>query len=292
MLAKIQAFYSLTKPGVLYGNVITAVAGFLFASSGVVDWGLFVSVIIGTSLVIASACVLNNYLDQDIDSKMERTKKRAIVNGDVSPLSALFFAILLLAIGMFVLVAYTNYLVVATGVIGYLTYVWLYGAWSKRLSVHGTLVGSISGAMPILAGYLGARGQLDIGALLVFLAVFFWQMPEFYSIAIYRLKEYARAKVPVMPVIKGIPNTVIQIFVYTVLFVASVLALSFAGYTSYTYLVIMSLMGLRWLWLGWQGIKVRNQPKLADAWSRKMFHYSLIFLVSYSLLLSVDWLLP
>lgn len=292
MLQTVRAFYSLTKPGVLYGNIITAVAGFLFASQGYIDFILFASVIGGTSLIIASACVLNNYLDQDIDSRMERTKKRAIVNGDVKPSHALIFAIVLLVIGMVVLINYTNYLVVAAGVVGYITYVWLYGALSKRMSIHGTLVGSVSGAMPILAGYLGARGYIDIGAVLVFLAIFLWQIPEFYSIAIYRVKEYRRAKVPVMSVVKGVPNTVIQIFIYTLLFVLSVIALTLTGYASFTYLIVMGMMGVYWIWLGWQGVKVRNNSKQADAWSRKMFRFSLIFLVAYSVIISVDWLLP
>ena len=93
------------------------------------------------------------------------------------------------------LVAWTNWLVVITGLAGFFTYVVLYGMLSKRMSVHGTLVGSISGAAPIFAGYVAVTGSIDAAAVLVFLAIFFWQMPEFYSIAVYRRDEYARAGV-------------------------------------------------------------------------------------------------
>ena len=165
---KIRAYYSLTKPGVLYGNVITAAAGFFLASGRHIDWWLFLALLVGTTLVIGSACVINNYFDQDIDSLMERTKKRAIVSGQVPARSALVFGIILGILGMMILVAYTNWLVVAIGVIGFIDYVVLYGMLSKRMSVHGTLVGSISGAMPILAGYVGAAGVIDLGAILVF----------------------------------------------------------------------------------------------------------------------------
>src|SRR5690606_14013888 len=109
-----------------------------------------------------------------------------LVNGDVSGSIALTFGVLLGVAGLSTLWLYTNPLVVIIGVIGFIDYVWLYGAWTKRSTWHGTLVGSISGAIPILAGYVAASGQIDLGAILVFLVLFFWQMPEFYSIAIYR----------------------------------------------------------------------------------------------------------
>jgi len=213
MREKIRAYYKLTKPGVLYGNVLTALAGFLLASHGQVDWLLFLALTSGMTLVIASACVINNYLDQDIDSKMERTKVRPLIRGDVSGKGAVIYSIVLGVVGMAILVAFTNWLVVAVGLLGFIDYVVLYGMLSKRLSIHGTLVGSISGAAPILAGYCAVSGALDVGALLVFLVLFLWQMPEFYSIAIYRQKEYAAAGVPVMSVVKGKQNTIIQIFI-------------------------------------------------------------------------------
>jgi protoheme IX farnesyltransferase len=174
----IEAYYRLTKPGVLFGNVITAAAGFLLASKGTIDWLLFLATIVGTTLVIAAACVLNNYLDQDIDSVMERTKKRPLLTGDVSERGALIFCAVLFAIGFFILAFWVNYLVGAIGLVGFVTYVWLYGAMSKRRSIQGTLVGSVSGAMPIFAGYDAVAGQIDLGAILVFAILYIWQMPE------------------------------------------------------------------------------------------------------------------
>jgi protoheme IX farnesyltransferase len=117
-------------------------------------------------------------------------------------------------------------------------------------------------------------------------------MPEFYSIAIYRAKEYKSAGIPVMPVIKGVKSTVIQIFFYTILFVISVIALTPYGYTGTTYFVIMGLMGAYWILLAVQGLMVMDSTKAAEAWARKMFRFSLIFLLAYSFMISIDWLLP
>lgn len=285
-----KKYYSLTKPGVLYGNVITGVAGFLLAAGYFKTFqvGLFAATIIGMTLVIAAACVLNNVLDQDIDRLMERTKTRAVASGEINSLPATIFSVVLGFAGVAILALWVNWLVVGIGVFGFVVYVWLYGAFSKRRSIHGTLVGSISGAMPILAGYCAVSGQFDAAAILVFLALFFWQFPEFYSIAIYRQKEYAAAKVPVMSVVKGVKVTKVQIFIYTILFVISALLLTPLGYTGWIYFAGMGLIGLYWVWLGAQGLRAKN----SDAWARRMFHFALTVLLTYSLLLAVGPLLP
>lgn len=285
---KAKAYYELTKPGVLYGNTISAVAGFLFASHGAIDWLLFGSVFVGTLLVIASACALNNYLDQDIDAKMERTKKRAFLIQTVGPRGALIFSIILGLTGFAILAAFTNWLVVLVEIIGYIDYVVLYGMLSKRRSVHGTLVGSISGAAPILAGYVAATGSLDVGGLLVFLIIFVWQMPEFYSISIYRRKEYATAGVPVISVVRGIRRATQEIFIYTALFVLFSILLGITGYASTTYTLIMVGAGAYWLLLGAKGFRAKD----SEAWSRRMFKFSLIILLLFCGLISVDAWLP
>lgn len=287
-MSVIKTYYSLTKPGVLYGNAITAAAGYLLASRGTIEWWLFLALCVGSTLVIASACVLNNYLDQDIDKVMARTKKRAIVSGEVSGRNAVIFSIILGLLGLAILIAYTNPLVVAIGVIGFVDYVVLYGMLSKRLSVHGTLVGSISGAMPILAGYCAATGVIDVGAFIVFAVLFLWQMPEFYSIAIYRRKEYQKAGVPVISVMKGVENTKHQIIAYTVMFVVASLLLAILGYTGSVYLIVMAGLGGYWIGLALQGLKTKQ----VDEWARRMFRFSLVILLAFCGLISVDAWLP
>lgn len=289
-MATVKDYYSLTKPGVLYGNALTAAAGFLLASQKGFNIWLFIALCIGTTLIIASACVLNNFLDQDIDSKMKRTKTRAIVAGKVSGRNAVIFSIALGAIGLIVLLLFTNILVVIIGIIGFVDYVVLYGMLSKRLSWHGTLVGSISGAAPVLAGYVAVSGVIDIGAIIVFAVLFLWQMPEFYSIAVYRRKEYAAAGVPVISVVKGVKYTRLHIFLYTLTFVIATLLLSVFGYTGWIYFAVMLVLGLYWLWLGAKGLRVHERD--SDAWARKMFHFSLVVLLAFCAMISIGGLLP
>jgi heme o synthase len=286
-VTKPKAYYELTKPGVLFGNALSAFAGFLFASRGHADVLLFVWLTLGTTLVIASACVLNNYLDRDIDAKMARTKKRAELFKTVGPRQAIIFSIVLGVVGIGLLLL-TNWWVVLIEIIGFIDYVVFYGMWAKRRSVHGTLVGSISGAAPILAGYVAAAGRIDLGAVLVFLVIFVWQMPEFYSISIYRRKEYAAAGVPVIAVVKGVKHTILQIFAYTLLFVVFALLLGMSGYGGVTYTLTMAACGAYWLWLGAQGFRAKD----SDAWARRMFKFALIILLVFCGLITIDAWLP
>lgn len=288
MQDKIKAYYQLTKPGVVYGNVLTGAAGFFLAAAGTIDWFLFAAAIFGMTFVIAAACVINNYLDRDIDQIMERTKKRPSVVGAVNPRSMLIYGVVLLLLGVSVLALWTNLLVVAIGVIGFITYVWLYGALSKRQSIHGTLVGSMSGAMPIAGGYAAVTGQIDAGLVIAFLIVFFWQFPEFYSIAIYRRKEYAAANVPVMPVVKGNRSTIIQIYIYTILYVVSTLLLTVWGYTGMVYLIVMAAAGVYWVWLAGKGLSTKEP----EAWARRMFKVSMYTILLLCVMLSVGPALP
>jgi len=250
-----------------------------------------VATIFGMTFIIASACVLNNVLDRDIDSKMERTKKRATVLGTVVARIAILFSALLGVWGLFLLALFTNWLVVGIGIAGFIVYVVLYGQTTKRLSIHGTLVGSISGAAPILAGYCAVSGRIDAGAIIAFAIMFFWQMPEFYSIAIYRHDEYKAAGVPVMPVKKGVKNTKYQIYVYTAAFVTATLLLTAYDYTGYVYAVVMGLLGTYWLWLGAKGFEAKTKAA-NEQWARKMFRFSLIVVLVVSLMVSVGPLLP
>ncbi|PYI64873.1 protoheme IX farnesyltransferase [Arthrobacter livingstonensis] len=281
-------YYSLAKPGVLYGNVLTAAAGFLFASPARVDWLLFMAVCAGTTLVIGSACVLNNILDRDIDAVMARTRKRATVTGRVEARNAVLYSVLLGVAGVAVLATWTNPLVVAVGLGGYLAYVVLYGMLSKRLSVHGTLVGSISGAAPVLGGYVGASSVLDAGAAIVFLMLFFWQLPAFYSISIYRRDEYAKAGVPVIAVVRGVANTKVQILLYTMAFAAVALLPQPLGLVGWSYSSVMGVLCLGWIVLGVRGLAAAATKR----WARLMFRYALLMMTALSVLLAVGPRLP
>lgn len=287
-LTIVKRYISLTKPGVLLGNVLTVPAGFLLASTGRPDFGLLAGTVAGMTLVIAAACALNNYFDRDIDAVMARTKSRVVASGALPGRNAVIFSLVLLAAGLVVLTLTTNWLVVILATVGFIDYVFFYGMLAKRQSVHGTLVGSISGAVPILAGYAAVSGRIDAGAILVFAALFFWQMPEFYSISIYRRSEYKAAGIPVISVVKGVRRTKAEIFFYTAAFVAATLLLRPLGHVGDIYLLVMALAGAYWLRLGFMGLKTSDN----DRWARRMFHASLNILLLFCLMIAIGNRLP
>ena len=279
-------YYRLTKPGIIYGNAIAAIAGFFLASRTHINILLLIETIIGMSLVIGSACVFNNYIDRGIDQKMKRTMKRATVTKDVSGIAALTYATILGIIGFSALAFYTNWLTVGLGIVAYVTYIVFYGI-SKRESVHGTLVGSIAGALPPAAGYTAVTGRFDLGALLLFLILVCWQMPHFYAIAMYRYKDYSAASLPVLPVKKSMHVTKVQMLWYIAAFTLMAALLTVYGYTGYLYLAIVVVMGVAWFVRGVWGFKADDTTR----WARNMFFFSLIVLLVLCIMLVVDgWL--
>ncbi len=282
-----KKYYRLAKPGMIYGNSLFAIGGFFLASKGHIHFSLFLAMLVGLALVMASGCVFNNYLDRDIDAKMSRTKKRALVAGSISGQNALIYACLLGLAGSTILGVWTNTLTQLIALAGLFAYVVLYG-FGKRRTVHGTVIGSISGAIPPVVGYCAVTDHLDGGALLLFLILVFWQMPHFYAIAIYRFKDYAAAKIPVLPLKKGIRATKLQIAGYIVAFIAASVQLTVFGYTGYSYLVVMAIVGAAWLRLALLGFKTKDD----NAWARKVFFTSLAITVVFSLMISINAWLP
>lgn len=283
----LKKYYQLTKPGIIYGNLLTATGGFFLASKGVIDGWLLLAVLAGTSLVIGSACVVNNYIDRGLDAKMARTKKRALVDGSVSTPSALTFATILALLGFLILYFATNRQTLLVGLVGFVDYLVFYTI-CKRRSTLGTAVGSIAGATPVVAGYVAVTGSFDLAALLLFLILACWQMPHFYSIAIFRRADYAAAGLPVLPVAKGLEAAKTQILLYILAFLAASGLLWSFGYAGLVYLVVIMLIGLRWLWLSILGFKTKDNT----AWARGLFRFSLLVILCFSMLISLDAWLP
>lgn len=283
----LKTYYQLTKPGIIYGNIMNTAAGFLLAARWHFSPWLLFATLVGTALVIASACTFNNYIDRGIDTKMARTRQRALVSGQISGQNALIFATCVGLLGFVVLGLYTNALTVYLGLLALFTYVVLYG-FSKRRSVHGTLVGSVAGALPPVAGYTAVTGGLDSGAVILFLILVCWQMPHFYAIAMYRLNDYKAAGLPVLPVKSGNRATKLQIIVYISLFIAACVWLTVAGRTGYVFASVMAIMGLYWLSTGLAGFSTKDDNK----WARQMFGVSLRVIMVLAILLSVGSILP
>ena len=283
-----KLYYRLTKPGIVYSNVMTTVAGYLFAGRFRGSIAELAVVMFGTGMIIASACVFNNYIDRSIDAKMTRTRRRALVTHEIAVRDALLFGALLGIIG-FALLWLTNVMTVLVGVGAFVSYVVLYGV-AKRRSVHGTLVGTLPGAAPLLAGYTAVSGRLDMTALLLFLVMLAWQMAHFYAIAIYRREDYAAAGLPVRSVRKGVRNTNVHIVVYMLAYLVVVSALTITHREGYLFALVSIVLGARWLNIAATGLM---RPEADEAlWARQTFFWSLIVLLGFSLMLPLGALLP
>ncbi|MBI3624111.1 protoheme IX farnesyltransferase [Candidatus Saccharibacteria bacterium] len=286
-MASFKTYYQLAKPGIIYGNAINATGGFLLASKGHIDIGLLVAMLAGLALVIGSAGVINNLIDRDIDRLMDRTKKRALAMNSISTMTVVIYGSLLGIAGFTILTIYTNRLTVAAGLLGMFFYLIMY-SYFKRRSVHGTLVGSMAGATPPVAGYLTITNHIDIAAGLLFVILVFWQMPHFYAIAIRRLKDYKTARLPVLPIVKGIRKTKQQMVFYILAFTLTNVLLSVFGYTHYVFALVIVGLGGWWLKLSIDGFSTKNN----QAWAKKLFLFSLIISLSFSIMVSVGALLP
>ncbi|PWB33727.1 protoheme IX farnesyltransferase [Pseudomonas sp. SDI] len=284
----VKHFIQITKPGIIFGNVLSVAGGFFLAAQGHVDFLLFLATVIGTSLVVASGCVFNNCIDRDIDIKMERTKNRAMVQGQISLNVALVYATLLGVAGLGLLYVQANALAALFGLIGFVIYVGFYSLYLKRKSVHGTLVGSLSGAMPPVIGYCAVSGTFDLAALTLLVMFSLWQMPHSYAIAIFRFNDYLAASIPVLPVKRGILVAKKHILWYIVAFLVATLMLTFGGYAGMSYLAVAAAMGMYWLYMAWTGYKAVDDR----LWARKLFVFSIFTITALSVMMSLDTKVP
>lgn len=276
-------YYLLTKPGIILGNLITVAAGFFLASKGIIDIELLFATILGLTFIMASACVFNNFIDRHIDKKMERTKNRALVKGLISNPKAIFFGILLGILGNLVLFLYTNPLTVFISAVGFFVYVVIYSYW-KCHTVYGTAIGSIAGAVPPIVGYCAVSNHFDVGALILFMMLILWQMPHFFSIALYHFNDYLKAGIPLLPIKKGVLVTKIHMVMYIVFFIFVSVMLTFLNYTGITYLMVTTVISFFWLALAFKGFKSKND----QVWGKQMFHLSLLTIIVICCMVFID----
>ena len=271
-------FLSLIKIGIVNSNLITTFTGMWLALhiSGLSFLGNLNTVLltlIGSSLIIAGSCAVNNYYDRDIDHLMERTKVRPTVTGKIQPNQALWSGILLIALGLIMLLM-TTVMAAVIGFIGVFTYVVLYTMWTKRRYTINTVVGSVSGAVPPLIGWTAVEGHIGVVAWVLFMILFIWQIPHFLALAIKKTEDYRAANIPMLPVVHGFEVTKRQIIVW----VACLLPLPFfLGSLGLPIVILGTLLNVGWLVLGLMGFRMKNIMK----WATLMFVYSLNYMTIY-----------
>lgn len=266
---------ALVKIGIVNSNLMMVFAGFWLALhfNGLRftdHWDVFIWTIFGSGLVIAGGCILNNWYDRDIDPLMRRTKMRPTVTGSISAQQAFVLGLSVSAAG-FVLLLFTTAGAVLAALAGWIVYVVLYTVWSKRRYTLNTAIGSLSGAVPPLIGWLAIDPRPHIIAVGLFLIMFIWQTPHFLALAMKKNEEYKAAGIPMLPAVYGFSFTKRQIVIY----IACLLPLPFyMADLGNVFLWIATGLNAAWLILGIAGFFMKDQLK----WAHLIFVYSLNYL--------------
>ncbi|WP_079911545.1 heme o synthase [Paenibacillus sp. 32352] len=264
------------KTGIIKSNLIPMFAGltlslYTYKISIIEKLPEILFAFIGSILVIGAAGAFNNLYDRDIDSIMQRTKNRPTVTGEINPNTVLWLGIFMSIFGIISL-ALTTHLAAILGFAGLFFYIFPYTMWSKRRTVYNTEIGSISGAMPPLIGWAAIHPDITHPAILgLFVITVIWQMPHFYSIAIRKHNEYKAAKVPMLPVVKGIKRTYLQTNIYLIVLI--IISFLFSS-LSIGLMLVALLLSLIWLGLSIFGYRRMDSEK----WAKSMFVYSLIYM--------------
>nr|WP_321270458.1 heme o synthase [Alcaligenes faecalis] len=280
-----RTYIELVKPGIVAGNLVSLAGGYLLASRGTVDVSHGALVIFGAALVIGSGCAVNNVIDRDIDRLMMRTHERPMATGRISITSALTFATMLAIVGFMLLYVGTRQIEpLALMLLGYIVYVGLYSLFLKRRSVHSTLVGSISGAIPPVVGYCSVHGTIDTAAVALFVIFGIWQMPHSYAIAMFRWKDYEAACIPLLPLVKGRHHAKKHIAWYIAAFLVAALSLVVLGVVGNLYMSLVLLSGLYWLKTAMDGFSARDDA----GWARRVFAVSIGVVALISVAMAID----
>lgn len=278
--ASIRYYYNLSKPGILMGNLLTAIGGATLAFTGFEQLPLVLWALTGMLLVMASACALNNCIDRDYDAKMIRTRKREIPSGLLTVKQAMVFSTLIGLMGFLILLRWVNFYSFFAALFGFIIYVFCY-SFAKHTTHHATLIGSFSGATPPVIGYCAIHQGFDLTALMLFITLLMWQMPHFYAISIFRKQDYEKASLPVLPLAKGLKRTQKEMLYYSIGFLCSILLMGQLNVTKIPFTLFMSLVSLYWVWLCFRGFKTIKP----EFWARRVFLFSLIVISSFSLLI-------
>jgi len=280
---RIRAFYALTKPRVVSLIVFTAVIGMFLAAPGMVDPRVLLAGTLGIAMVAGAAAAVNCLVEQKIDALMQRTRWRPLPRGELSPLQTLVFAGALGGAGLWVLLHFVNALTMWLTVATFVGYAVVYTVILKPATPQNIVIGGASGAMPPVLGWAAVTGEVGMEAMVLFLIIFAWTPPHFWSLALYRTEDYARAGVPMLPVTHGKRYTRLQVLLYTLILFAVSLLPYVIRMSGALYLAAATLLGAIFL-----AHALRIQFAYSDAAAQKAFRYSIAYLALLFAALLVD----
>ncbi|MBA2374200.1 MAG: protoheme IX farnesyltransferase, partial [Chloroflexi bacterium] len=295
----VRAYIALTKPRIIELLLVTTVPAMVLATrelpgAGVVwgDWfGLVLWTLIGGTLAAGSANAINCYLDRDIDLLMARTRRRPLPAHEVEPERAVVFGLVLGLVSFVVMAWFVNLLAAFLTLLAIGFYVVVYTIMLKRTTPQNIVIGGAAGALPPVIGWAAVTGDIGVPALLLFALVFYWTPPHFWALSLRIRKDYAAAGVPMLPVVRGIPETTRQIGLYAVLMVAISIVLWAVGRMGVVYLVAAVVLGATFLWQAYRLWQRGSSEEASTAGAIRLYKYSISYLSLLFLAVAVDALL-
>jgi protoheme IX farnesyltransferase len=279
----LREFIVLTKPRVNLLIMFTAIVGMLLAHQGALDYELILFASIGIGLAASAAAIINHVVDQKIDSIMDRTKSRPLVNGSIKPLHAIYFALFLSITSITMLYLLVNALTALLTFLSIIIYSVIYSVYLKNLTSQNIVIGGIAGAMPPLLGWTSITNQIEPFPLVLFLIIFLWTPPHFWALAVYKYEDYKKADIPMLPVTHGRDFARLHIFLYSILLFCITLFPYILGLSGFIYLTGVVLIGLKFV-IDSYSLMISKSASEAIA----LFKYSITYLAVLFALLLLD----
>ena len=280
---RLRQFFALTKPRVVSLIVFTAVIGMFLAVPGLPPLSAVIFGTLGIALVAGAAAAINCLVEQKIDALMARTRARPLPRGELSSVQTLIFATIVGTTGLLVLYLKVNALTMWLTLVTFVGYAVIYTVLLKPATPQNIVIGGASGAMPPVLGWAAVANDVAPEALLLFLIIFVWTPPHFWSLALYRAQEYAKAGLPMLPVTHGGKYTRLQIVLYTVVLFAVTLLPFAIRMSGWIYLAAAVALGAMFI-----GYAVQLYRHYSDALARRTFRFSIIYLAALFSALLID----
>lgn len=287
MLAPINHYLQLCKPRVVLLMILTSMVGMCLATPDRIPWNIIIWGNLGIALSASSAASINHLLERHLDRLMQRTHRRPLAQGVITPRSASIFALILCALSLFILIYWVNALTAMLTFLTVIGYAGIYTLYLKHATPQNIVIGGIAGAAPPMLGWVAVTGTLDPRSLILMAIIFIWTPPHFWALAIHRIEDYRAAHIPMLPNTHGIPYTKLNIVLYTLLLL---------GITSLPYCIMMSgiiyLVGATLLNLLFISLALRLYYDSHNSSALLTFHYSIWYLMLLFLLLLIDHYYP
>ena len=282
------SYYELTKPNVVWLIIFTAVVGMMMSTPGMVPLPALIFGSIGIGLGAASAAVVNHLVDQKVDATMGRTENRPLPTGNIDNVQAAAFSLILGSLSMLILVGLVNVLTAALTFASLIGYAFIYTMYLKRATPQNIVIGGAAGAAPPVLGWAAVTGEVHPHALLLFLIIFVWTPPHFWALAVAKKDEYARAKIPMLPVTHGVAYTRLHILLYTILLFAITLLPFAVQMSGWLYLIGAVILDTIFLYYA----ILLTRPGADDKLAMQTFAYSIVYLMALFALLLIDHYMP